>query len=100
MLLYETFALGNDELHSWLHEQDDVRFLPVHLVNDPSLIARNRNLLSINGALAVDLHGQIAADTIDDVFAAAFTPGTVRPLRSRPRLVESQVARGATRSAV
>lgn len=60
-----TFALGSEELHRWLHEQDDVRFLPVHLVNDPSLIARNRNLLSINGALAVDLHGQIAADTID-----------------------------------
>jgi len=60
-----TFALGNDELHGWLHEQDDVRFLPVHLVNDPAIIARNRNMLSINGALAVDLHGQLAADTIE-----------------------------------
>src|SRR6185369_15242977 len=35
------------------------------IVNDPSVIARNRRMLSINGALAVDLHGQIAADTID-----------------------------------
>ena len=60
-----TFALGTDELHTWLHEQSDVRFLPVHLVNDPAVIARNRRMLSINGALAVDLHGQLAADTID-----------------------------------
>jgi acyl-CoA hydrolase len=60
-----TFAFGSEELHRWLHEQDAVRFLPVHLVNDPAVIARNRNMLSINGALSVDLHGQIAADTIE-----------------------------------
>ncbi|MFN2427116.1 MAG: acetyl-CoA hydrolase/transferase family protein [Candidatus Binatia bacterium] len=60
-----TFALGTEELHHWLHEQPDVRFLPVHLVNDPAVIARNRRMLSINGALAVDLYGQLAADTID-----------------------------------
>jgi acyl-CoA hydrolase len=60
-----TFALGTDELHAWLHEQPDVRFLPVHIVNDPAIIARNRRMLSINGALAVDLFGQLAADTIE-----------------------------------
>lgn len=59
-----TFALGTEELHLWLHEQEAVRFLPVELVNDPSIIARNRRMLSINGALAVDLHGQIVADSI------------------------------------
>lgn len=60
-----TFAFGTEELHRWLHEQDLVRFLPVQIVNDPAVIARNRRMLSINGALAVDLHGQLAADTID-----------------------------------
>jgi acyl-CoA hydrolase len=59
-----TFALGTEELHTWLDGQPDVRFLPVHLVNEPSVIARNRNMLSLNGALAVDLYGQLAADTI------------------------------------
>ncbi|HYC00309.1 MAG TPA: acetyl-CoA hydrolase/transferase C-terminal domain-containing protein [Candidatus Limnocylindrales bacterium] len=59
-----TFALGSAELHAWLHEQEKVRFLPVHLVNDPAVIGRNRNMVSINGALAVDLAGQIGADTI------------------------------------
>ena len=60
-----TFALGTEALHRWLHERTDVRFLPVGIVNEPAVIARNRQMLSINGALAVDLHGQIAADTID-----------------------------------
>ncbi|HEY2773189.1 MAG TPA: acetyl-CoA hydrolase/transferase C-terminal domain-containing protein [Candidatus Binatia bacterium] len=60
-----TFALGTEALHRWLDERPDVRFLPVDLVNDPAVIARNRKMLSINGALAVDLYGQLAADTID-----------------------------------
>jgi acyl-CoA hydrolase len=59
-----TFALGTEALHTWLHEQPDVRFLPVNVVNDPAVIARNRRMLSLNGALAVDLYGQLAADTI------------------------------------
>jgi acyl-CoA hydrolase len=45
-----TFALGTEALHAWLDGQPDVRFLPVHLVNDPSVVARNRNMLSIVGA--------------------------------------------------
>ena len=42
-----------------------MRFLPVHAVNDPALIARNHAMTSINGALAIDLYGQVAADTLD-----------------------------------
>jgi acyl CoA:acetate/3-ketoacid CoA transferase beta subunit len=60
-----TFALGSEELYAWLDGNEEVRFLPVDVVNDPSLIARNRNMLSINGALAVDVAGQIAADTLE-----------------------------------
>jgi len=59
-----TFALGTAELHGWLHERDDVRFLPVDIVNDPSVIARNRRMFAINGALSIDLAGQVVADTI------------------------------------
>jgi acyl-CoA hydrolase len=59
-----TFAAGTQELYRWLHERQDVRFLPVEVVNDPAVIARNRRMISINGALAVDLQGQLVADTI------------------------------------
>jgi acyl-CoA hydrolase len=56
--------LGTNELHEWLDGQEAVRFLPVEVVNAPELIARNRQMISVNGALAVDLAGQVAADTV------------------------------------
>ncbi|HAP77363.1 MAG TPA: 4-hydroxybutyrate CoA-transferase [Acidimicrobiaceae bacterium] len=59
-----TFAAGTPELYRWLHENDEVRFLPVRVVNSPELIAQNRHMVTINGALAVDLAGQVVADTI------------------------------------
>jgi len=84
-----TFAMGTRELYDWLggEGRELVRFLPVQLVNEPGLIARNRALVSLNGALAVDLFGQIAADSLegrehsgiggheDFLMGAAFSPG-------------------------
>jgi acyl-CoA hydrolase len=60
-----TFAAGSEELYEWLHENEDVAFLPVELVNSTEAIARNRNMVTINGALAIDVHGQVVADTIN-----------------------------------
>jgi len=59
-----TFAFGSRELYDWLHENRDVAFLPVEHVNAPEVIARNAGMVTINGALAVDIHGQVVADTI------------------------------------
>jgi acyl-CoA hydrolase len=59
-----TFALGTRELYDWLDGNDAVRFLPVEATNAPEPIARNRNMVSINAALAVDLFGQLIADTL------------------------------------
>jgi acyl-CoA hydrolase len=60
-----TFCAGTQELYDWLDRNDAVRFLPVELVNAPEIIARNHHMVTINGAMAVDLHGQAVADTID-----------------------------------
>ncbi len=62
-----TFALGTAELYEWLDGNADVRFLPVEVVNAPHTIARNHRVVSINGALAVDLAGQVAADHIGGI---------------------------------
>ncbi len=59
-----TFAAGIPELYEWLQDNDQVRFLPVRLVNSPERIARNRHMVTINGGMAVDLSGQVVADTI------------------------------------
>jgi acyl-CoA hydrolase len=84
-----TFCMGSRELYDWLDGEgrELVRFLPAMEVNDPSIIARNRALISINGALSVDRFGQIVADRIagnehsgiggheDFVTGAAFSEG-------------------------
>ena len=59
-----TFAGGSPELYAWLEDNDDVAFLPVEVINSPELIGRNRLMVTINAALAVDIHGQVVADTI------------------------------------
>jgi acyl CoA:acetate/3-ketoacid CoA transferase beta subunit len=59
-----TFAAGVPELYEWLDRNHEVRFLPVKVVNSPEVIAANRHMVTINGALAVDLAGQVVADTI------------------------------------
>jgi acyl-CoA hydrolase len=60
-----TFAAGTRELYDWLDGNSSVAFLPVELVNAAEAIARNSQMVTINAALAVDVHGQVVADTID-----------------------------------
>ncbi|GAB3239218.1 acetyl-CoA hydrolase/transferase family protein [Mycolicibacterium hippocampi] len=60
-----TFAFGSSELYAWLDGNSDVAFLPVEIVNSPEVIAKNHHMISINGALAIDIGGQVVADTIE-----------------------------------
>ena len=60
-----TFALGSSKLYRWLDRNQQVAFVPVQVVNDPTVIAENHAFVSINGALSVDLYGQVVADAID-----------------------------------
>ena len=60
-----TFAFGSADLYAWLNGNDEVAFLPVEIVNSPEVIGANDEMVSINGALAIDVHGQVVADTID-----------------------------------
>jgi acyl-CoA hydrolase len=59
-----TFAFGSADLYAWLDDNSDVAFLPVDIVNSPEVIGANDDMVSINGALAIDIHGQVVADTI------------------------------------
>jgi acyl-CoA hydrolase len=60
-----TFAFGSAALYAWLDGNADVAFLPVEIVNSPEVIGANDDMISINGALAIDVHGQVIADTIN-----------------------------------
>ncbi len=60
-----TFALGSRELYDWLDGNREVALLPVELVNSPEAVSRNRHAVTINGAMSIDISGQVVADTID-----------------------------------
>jgi acyl-CoA hydrolase len=59
-----TFAFGSTELYEWLDGNEAVAFLPVEIVNAPDVIGANNDMVTINGALSVDIHGQVIADTV------------------------------------
>ena len=60
-----SFALGSKELYDFLDHNDDLCFLPMPITNNPSNIAKNDNMVSINTALSIDLMGQVVADNLD-----------------------------------
>lgn len=59
-----TFAFGSQEMYDYIHDNPAVGFAPVFYTNDPTVIAQNHHMVSINSALEVDLLGQIIADTL------------------------------------
>jgi acyl-CoA hydrolase len=59
-----TFALGTKHLHDFLHENTAIELHSVRYVNDPRVIAQERNFVSINATLSIDFLGQCASETI------------------------------------
>jgi acyl-CoA hydrolase len=60
-----TFALGTQRLYDFLDNNPAVELLPVDWVNDPRIIAQERNFVSINATVEVDFLGQAASETIN-----------------------------------
>ncbi|WP_438985090.1 acetyl-CoA hydrolase/transferase family protein [Aequoribacter sp.] len=58
------FVMGNRALYDFVDDNPSVAFLDIEYVNDPTIIARNDQVVSINSALQVDLSGQVCADSL------------------------------------
>jgi itaconate CoA-transferase len=52
-----TFAMGQKAMYDFLDENPSVYSHPVDYVNDPGIIARNDNVISVNSTLQIDLTG-------------------------------------------
>jgi acyl-CoA hydrolase len=63
-----TFALGTQRLYEFLHENSAIEMWPVRYVNDPRVIAQEKNFVSINATIAVDLIGQCASETVGGTY--------------------------------
>jgi 4-hydroxybutyrate CoA-transferase len=59
-----SFILGSKKCFDYLHDNPVFEFRPTKFVNDPFVISRNDNMVSINSALEVDITGQVCADSI------------------------------------
>lgn len=57
-------AFGTAKLNNYLNNNPSVEFHPIDYVNNPMVIARNDNVVSINSCLQVDLLGQVVSDTV------------------------------------
>ncbi len=59
-----TFFMGTEKLYNFVHNNPIVEMFPVDYTNNPGIIAKNDNVVSINSSLQVDFTGQVVSDTI------------------------------------
>jgi acyl-CoA hydrolase len=58
------FVLGTKRLFDCIHDNPGFEFRPISYTNDPFVVAQNERMVAINGALQVDLTGQVCADSL------------------------------------
>ncbi|GHV34911.1 4-hydroxybutyrate CoA-transferase [Synergistales bacterium] len=59
-----TFLMGTKRLYDYANNNPEVHMMPVDYVNNPSVIAQNDNLVSINSCVQVDLLGQVVSASV------------------------------------
>lgn len=88
-----SFALGTKRLFDFVDDNSEVEFHPCDYVNDPNVIGQNFKQVSINGAISVDITGQVNADSLGHKFYSGigglvdFTRGAARSVDGKPIIV-------------
>jgi 4-hydroxybutyrate CoA-transferase len=95
------FVLGSKALYRWLDHNPIVELHRTDYVNDPCVVGRNYRQVAINGAIEVDLTGQVCADSIgaklysgvggqmDFIYGASRSKGGV-PILALPSTVKQE----------
>ncbi len=95
-----TFLMGTRKLYDFVNNNPTVELLPVDYVNDPYVIGKHGNMISINSALQVDLMGQVNAEMIGSrQFSAVggqvdYVRGTSRSLNGKSIIALPSLASG------
>ena len=63
-----SLCMGSETLYDYVNDNPAFYFRSSEFVNDPLVIARNDNLISISSALKVDLTGQVCSDSVGYMF--------------------------------
>jgi acyl-CoA hydrolase/GNAT superfamily N-acetyltransferase len=95
-----SFVMGSRALYEWVHEHPAIEMRPSEYTNDPGVIRQNDCMISINSALAVDLTGQVASDTLGGRFYSGiggqvdFIRGAARSRGGKAIIALRSTARG------
>ncbi|TFG68723.1 MAG: acetyl-CoA hydrolase/transferase family protein, partial [Anaerolineales bacterium] len=99
-------VLGSRELYRWLDRNPLVELHRTEYVNDPCVIGRNYRQVAINGAIEVDLTGQVCADSIGTKLYSGvggqmdFIYGASRSEGGMPILALPSTVKGGTESRI
>lgn len=104
--LVTSFVMGTKRLYDFMDDHSIVEMRSSDYVNDPAVVARNRGMVAINSALAIDLTGQVCADSIGSLIYSGvggqvdFIRGAARAERGKPVLALPSTAKSGTISRV
>lgn len=76
VLITASFIFGSSELYEWLNLNRKVQMLRTERTNNPSLIARQARMTSINAALQIDLFDQANASHVRGQIYSGFGGST------------------------
>jgi RimJ/RimL family protein N-acetyltransferase len=98
--------MGTKRLYEWVDDNPSVELRPSDFTNDPFVIAQNDCMVAINSALAVDLTGQVAADTLGGRFFSGiggqvdFIRGAARSRGGKPIIALPSTAKSGSVSRI
>lgn len=101
-----TFALGTQRLYDFVHDNPTLELWSARYVNDPRVISREPDFVSINASLAVDFLGQCASETINGQYYSSsggqsdFARGAAFSEHGQSFIVLQSTARGGTVSRI
>ncbi len=100
------FVIGTRKIFEFVDNNPIFEFHPTAYTNDPTLIARNDNMVAINSAIQIDLTGQVCSDSIGTSFYSGiggqvdFLRGASRSKGGKPIIAISSTTKNGTVSRV
>jgi len=67
-MVVASLCMGSEKIYNYVDNNPKFYFQSSEFVNNPNVIARNDNLVSISSALEVDLTGQVCSDSMGYLF--------------------------------
>lgn len=102
--IVSSFCIGSQELYDFIDDNPEVLLLDCSYTNNTHIISQNPKVTAINGAMEVDLTGQVCADSIgskiysgvggqmDFIRGASLSPGG-KPIIALPSTTQKGVSK-------